>query len=227
MTFTGFPAEGIRLLGELPTCDKAAFAAMQELRGRTLLEPAREFASAVGDRLAVEVSADIVTLPKIGGSVAPLHRDLRFDPGGPRYKDHLLFRWWEGSPRKTAPNLFVRIDPTTLGFACGTEFGTVAAWRKLVADPGMAHQLLALVEDVQRKAPGAEVAGRDLKRVPAPFPADHRGAALLRHKAMFQVRWALPMTDEIHRAEFVSAAMAQLTKLARMHQWLVRALQAT
>lgn len=53
----------------------------------------------------------LVADPRVNGSIAPISRDPRFDPHGPRCKDHLLFRWWEDSSSKTAPTLFVRLDP--------------------------------------------------------------------------------------------------------------------
>lgn len=43
--------------------------------------------------------------------------------------------------------------------------------------------------------PDVEIAGADLKRVPAPYPAD-RPWDLLRHKTMFQLRWTEPLPTE-------------------------------
>ena len=44
---------------------------------------------------------------------------MRFDQTGPRYKDHLLLRWWEGAVKNVAPTRMVRLDATSVGFATG------------------------------------------------------------------------------------------------------------
>jgi hypothetical protein len=226
MSFTGFPHAGIVLLARLPSLDTAGFAAGRGEWEELLLEPARHFVDDLGVVLVERISSGLVADSRVNGSIAPINRDLRFDPHGPRYKDHLLFRWWDGTPKKTAPTLYVRLDPTRVGFASGIVFRSTDRRRTAVGDATRARALRRLIEDIRRVAPDVDIAGADLKRVPAPFPADHAGADLLRHKAMFQLRWSEPLPPEVSSPDLVPLCAARLVLFADLHRWLLTELRA-
>jgi len=59
-----------------------------------------------------------------------------------------------------------------------------------------------------------------LKRVSAPYGADHPRADLLRHK-MFQARWSEPLPDSVSKAEFVDWCAERLVATTDVHRWLV------
>jgi uncharacterized protein (DUF2461 family) len=216
MSFTGFPPTGLALLARLPSLDPTGFA-VERPGWDELLDQARHFVTDLGAALARRISPDLVADPRVNGSIAPINRDLRFDPHGPRYKDHLLFRWWEGTPKKTSPTLYVRLDPTRIGFASGIVFTSTDRWRAAAASADRLHQVLA---DIRHTVPDFDIAGADLKRVPAPFPPDHPGADLLRHKTMFQLRWAEPLPNEVTTPRLVDHAASRLVHLAALHRWL-------
>ncbi len=160
--------------------------------------------------LTERISPCLVADPRVNGSIAPINRDLRFDPNGPRYKDHLLFRWWEdGGPKKTAPTLFDRLDPIRIGFASGITFSSTDRWRAAVGDATAARTLATLVHDMRHDA-----------RVPAPYPADHLAADLLRHKSMFQLRWTEPLPAAASTPALVEHYAARLTRFTDLHHWL-------
>ncbi|HET9143418.1 DUF2461 family protein [Actinophytocola sp.] len=218
MSFTGFPPAGRALLARLPGLDPAGFAAEHTAWTTLLLDPARGFVTALGAVLVERISPGLLADPRVNGSIAPINRDLRFDPHGPRYKDHLLFRWWERDrPKRTAPTLFVRLDPTRIGYASGMVFPSTDQWRTAVADHTTAQ---GLINRVRRDLPDAEIAGADLKRVPAPYPADHPNADLLRHKTMFQLRWTQPLPTAVSTPAFVEHCATQLARLTALHHWL-------
>jgi uncharacterized protein (DUF2461 family) len=224
MSFTGFPSAGLALLTRLPELDPAGFAAVRTAWNTHLLEPARQFVTDLGAVLAERISPGLVADPRVNGSIAPINRDLRFDPHGPRYKDHLLFRWWEaGGPKKTAPTLFVRLDPTRIGFASGIAFPTPDRWRATTGDAAAARVLARLIDRIRRDMPDVEIAGADLKRVPAPYPADHPGADLLRHKTMFQLRWTEPLPADASPPALVEHCATRLARLTDLHHWLHQA----
>lgn len=227
MTFRGFPPEGLALLARLPTLDVGDFAAIRHAWQASLLDPARDLVDDLGACLTEQVSPGLTGSPKVNGSIAPINADLRFNPNGPRYKDHLLLRWWEGTPKKTAPTLFLRLDPDQIGFASGVSFVSTSCWRAAVGDSPAGGELRRLIDDIKLSDTGTDVdiAGADLKRVPKPFPPDHPRADLLRHKAMFQLRWAEPLPVEVSTGDLTEFCATRLVRLAGLHRWLVTELQ--
>ena len=221
MTFDGFPPAGLALLARLPTLDVSGFAAVRPDWQAYLLDPARDLVDDLGACLTKQVSPGLTGNPKVNGSIAPINADLRFNPQGARYKDHLLLRWWEGTPKKTAPTLFVRIGPGQIGFASGVSFSSTSRWRTAVGDSNAGDELRQLIADVRRAVADVDIAGADLKRVPTPFPSDHPSADLLRHKAMFQLRWAEPLPAQVTTGDLTGFCAGRLVRLEGLHRWLV------
>jgi uncharacterized protein (TIGR02453 family) len=217
--FTGFPREGLDFLAELPSHDKDWFAANRAPYDACVAAPAKVFVDALGERLQDEISPAIVVQPKVNGAIAPINRDVRFSADKTAYKDHLLLKWWEGENKKLAPTLYVRLSSVSVGFGSGTMFDSIDRWREAVDDEKTGAALVAALHEL---AAGREleVAGAELKRVPAPYDADHPRADLLRHK-MFQARWSEPLPDSVSNAEFVDWCAERLVAAADVHRWLV------
>jgi uncharacterized protein (TIGR02453 family) len=218
--FTGFPVEGIAFLNKLPGRDKAWFQEHKALYQEALVEPSKAFVEAIGERLRAEVSGGLVAQPRTNGSIAPINNDVRFSKDKSPYKDHLLFRFWEGRDKKTAPTLYVRLSPESIGFATGAAFASVDRWRLAVADDAAGGALAAAIAKLS-KGRALEVAGAELKRVPAPYTADHPRADLLRHKWL-QLRWPEPAPKAIGSTRFADWCMTRLKACQGVHEWLVR-----
>jgi uncharacterized protein (TIGR02453 family) len=217
--FTGFPAEGPAFLEELPSHDKEWLAANRKLYESGVMEPAKAFAAAMGERLQDDISPAIVSQPKVNGSISPINRDVRFSPDKTPYKDHLMFRWWEGTEKKLAPTLMLRMSSTSAGFAAGAQFSSVERWRELIDDEGTGGALVGALDDLGAGR-DLDVAGQELKRVPAPYAKDHARGELLRHKA-FQVRWPKPLPSAVGSAAFVDWCAERFPALGAVHRWLV------
>ena len=220
--FTGFPKAGLDFLVQLGAENKAWFDEHRRTYDAEVVAPAKAYVSTVGALLQERISAAIEAQPKTNGSIAPINNDLRFSPDASPYKDHLMFRFWEGPNKKTAAMLMVRMHPTDgIGFASGMNFGDVAAWREAVASdktgPAIADAIAAVVADT-----GADVVGEGLKKVPKPFDPDHPRGDLLRHKGL-QVRFIekTPKRSIIGSADFADWTVDRLVKLADIHTWLV------
>ena len=124
--------DGLGLLSELPTMTREEFASAKDEVDRRVLGPARQLVEEVGVVLQEQVSPTISAVPKVNGSISPLHRDLRFaEDRSTLYKDHLLINFWDGSPRRHAPTLRVRLALDGIGFAAGTSFDPdgLRTWR--------------------------------------------------------------------------------------------------
>ena len=218
MTFRGFPKEGLEFLSELGSEDKDWFAAHRDTYDADVADPAREFVTAMTEQLQSRVSATVVGQPKVNGSISPINNDIRFARDAAPYKDHLLFRFWDGPEKRAAPTLFVRLNEHETGFATGSVITSLDQWREAVdSDAGeeLADALAVLAR--RRKL---DVAGRELKRVPAPYAADHPRADLLRHK-VFQARWSEPTPRSVSKPAFVDWCVRRLEACAPVHQWLV------
>ena len=214
MTFTGFDADAIALLDRLPDMSAEEYATNQAQLSAGVTKPG----SALIADVAAQLDADLTVVPR--SSVSPLHRDLRFAPeGAARYKDHLLLTTWEGSDKKTSPMFWIRIDAHRVGFASGIGFtpDVRERWRAAVGgDDGaaLASDLDRLVRDRD-----ADVAGDQVKKVPAPFEADHPRADLLRHTG-FQVRFIDDLPD-VTTPNLVDWCAVRLGALMPVHRWLV------
>lgn len=219
MTFSGFPQEGLDLLATLDQKDKDWFEANREVYKTSVAEPAKEFVAAMGSSLAASVSPNIVAVPKTNGSIAPINNDLRFSPDASPYKDHLLFRFWEGSNKKTAAMLMIRLSPSDgVGFATGIVFDDLNRWRELI-DSDAADELDSAIATLV-KTTGAQVVGQALKKVPKPYAPDHQWADLMRHKAL-QIRWVASEQAPLTSARLVDYCTQELEKCSGVHHWLV------
>jgi uncharacterized protein (DUF2461 family) len=220
--FEGFSKAGMSFLTELGTSDKAWFDANRSTYDAEVVPAAKAFVTAMGDFLRDNVSDAIEAQPKTNGSIAPINNDLRFSPDASPYKDHLMFRFWEGPVKKTSAMFMIRVHPTAgIGFASGMNFADVHTWREAVADTKTGAALAGSIDRAVADT-GADVVGAGLKKVPKPFDPEHERGDLLRHKGL-QVRFIVkPPRQVLHGASFVEDfAGPQLLKLADIHTWLV------
>ena len=216
--FSGVPTAGLDMLAALPTRDKRWMAANKKDYTALIADPAKAFVSAMIHPLRDRISPGLVGQPKTNGSISPINNDLRFSPGADPYKDHLLVKFWDGPHKKVAPTLWVLVGRDDVGFASGMSWDKSALDRWRAAIDGRAGEELAAAIAV---LPDADVAGEGWKRVPAPYPADHPRAQLLRHAGL-QVRWPEPSPVSITDASFVDWCVERLSKVAPIHHWLVK-----
>jgi hypothetical protein len=215
MIFVGFDLEMVALLDQLPAWDADEYRAYKTRLAAGITAPG----AALIEEVAHQLDAELTVVPR--SSVSPLHRDLRFAPeGASRYKDHLLLTTWEGSDKNTSPILWIRVDARRVGFASGVAFTPVVRgrWRSAVggaAGEEIARSLEGLIADRN-----AEIAGDELKNVPAPFGADHPRAHLLR-RTSFQARFVDDLPDSLGSPGFADWCIERLEALLPVHRWLV------
>ncbi len=115
------------------------------------------------------------------------YRDVRFSPDKTPYHTHLHMMWSLRDGR--AWMLGIAPDYATMGVGI-MAFGPAQADRFRTAIAGPEGETL---EDLL--AQGWRIDPPALKRVPAPYPADHPRADLLRHKGL--VAWADGLEDAL------------------------------
>lgn len=218
MSFTGFDPAAVALLARLPQMNEQAFGAQKAVLSAGLREPGYALLQAMVAEGKLPLSLDKRS------SVSPLHRDLRFaKAGSPRYKDHLLLTAWEGKDKKLSPTLWLRLDAERVGFASGLAFSSAqrARFREVVAGPGGEElaQSISRLEKAHRRQ-GFELTGEALKRVPAPFAADHARGELLRLNSL-QVRFVEPLPKSLSGAGFSKWCLKRWQELLPVHRFLV------
>ncbi len=223
-TFGGYSTEGLAFLTQLGESNKDWFTANKAAYDDLVAQPTKALVSALGERLAEEISPTIVAQPKTNGSIAPINNDLRFSPDKSPYKDHLLLRFWDPGPvgldKKVAPTLFVRVSEDEIGFAAGAAITSTDRWRSTI--DGAQGEALADALKALGKGRQLDVAGAELKNVPKPYDAEHPRADLLKHKRGFQARWPEPTPASIQKASFVDWCLRRLRDCGEVHHWLVR-----
>jgi uncharacterized protein (TIGR02453 family) len=164
--------------------DKAWFEANRARCEAELIEPARELVRTLAEGLAKPFPRIKGNDKKVGGSLTRLHRDTRFGKDPRPYHSHLgLHFWHEEGKKMETPGFFIRFDPDEVLIATGMhapEPPLLERIRKSIdADP-KAWQKAAHGAAFVKAWGGLE--GEALKRVPAPWPADHPNAADLKRK---------------------------------------------
>jgi uncharacterized protein (TIGR02453 family) len=221
--FTGFPPGAARFLAELAAHnDRDWFAAHRADYDALLLEPARAFVAAVGERLPA-MQAD----PRVNGSILRQNRDTRFTADKRPYKTHLDLWFWGGDgPSRRHPGLFLRLEPSRLTLGAGMHhFSTdvLSAYRAALDDPTRGAALDKALRKARRA--GAGVGNVLWKRVPAPYPKDHPRAELLRHDGLFAYV-AGPVPVEMAGPGFVDWCLARWKPLDPVRAWVAEVVAA-
>lgn len=196
---TSVPKEFLVFLRDLGAHnDKAWFAAQKARCDRDVVEPARalvrHLSAELGDAFPHITGSD----GKVGGSLTRLHRDTRFGKDKSPYHTHVGMHFWHASAKKMeAPGFFLRIDakevlvatgmhqpePEPLGRIRAAIDGDRKGWERASRNPAFVKSWGGLE-------------GESLKRVPAPWPADHPFADDLRRKD-FTAFARLPSADAL------------------------------
>ena len=219
------PQESLSFLRDLAAHnDRAWFDANRVRCERELVEPCRELVRGILTGLSRPFPRIAGSDAKAGGSLTRLHRDTRFGKDKRPFHSHVGMHFWHGKGRKMeVPGFFLRIDPdeVLLGTGMhGPEPPDLARIRKAI-DGDPAGWEKAAHGAAFRKAWGG-LDGESLKRVPAPWPADHRHADDLRRKDFTAfARWK---ASESIWPGFAGRAVAQWQASDPLMGFLCRAL---
>ena len=154
--------------------ERAWFEAHKAEYERAYKRPAEHFAPALASALAA------ATGEPHDHRLFRIHRDMRFSPDKRPYHAYLRIALSPGGGcRDGGPVWMAELDPEGLTVGIGI-FGfsppQIEAWRALV-DGEKGASVAAMIERLG--AEGVRIGEPDLKRVPAPFAADHPRASLL------------------------------------------------
>jgi len=220
--FTGFPKQTVKFFKDLAKHNtKPWFNEHRDDYDRFVLEPARDFILAMGEKLqtiAPTVHAD----PRTDRSLFRIHRDTRFSKDKSPYKTHLGIYFWEGSGKKMeCSGFYFHLEPPNLMLGIGLYMfpkTLIEEYRQSVVHPVHGDALQAALKHLDKKGYG--IGGEHYKRVPRGFDPDHPNADLLLHNGLWTgVEMRLP--PELHSKKLIHLAFKHYKAMLPLHQWLV------
>lgn len=193
---------------------------------RNVLEPARGFVIALGQRLKEEISQDIIADPRTDKSIFRLYRDTRFSKNKSPYKTHMGIFFWEGEGKKLENSgFYFHLSPPTLMLGVGMHIfpkDVLKAYREAVVASGSSERLTEAVETVRQKKLYT-IGGTHYKRIPSGFDPAHPNAEFLRHKG-FYAGYEDPIPAEFFSEAIVDFCLEKFIDMAPIHQWLATSL---
>ena len=179
------PAASLAFLGDLAAHnDKAWFERSRGRCDEELIEPCRALVRSVVDALGEAFPHITGSDKKSGGSLTRLHRDTRFGKDKRPFNSHVGMHFWHaGGKKMDVPGFFLRVDPDEVLVATGMHGPDKPELERI-------RQAIDADRDGWKAASGNRafvkawggLEGESLKRVPAPWPADHPAADDLRRK---------------------------------------------
>jgi uncharacterized protein (TIGR02453 family) len=221
--FPGFPKRTIAFLHDLAAHnDRAWFAAHKAEYEAAVMEPARAFVLAMGERLR-RLTPGIKAEPRTDGSLFRIFRDTRFSPDKSPFKTNLGILFWEGGgSRMENPGYYFHLEPPTLMLGGGLYIiprTLLERYRRTVADPEYGPELAAIVKKLKAR-PGFTIGGEHYKRVPAGYDADPVAAGLLRHSGLY-AGCEVPVPAELHSPALVDYCLKRFKPMEPLHRWMV------
>jgi len=218
----GFPPELVTFFHDLRLHnDRAWFTANKERYERDVLEPAKEFVLALGERLhpiAPGVQAD----PRVNRSLFRIQRDTRFANDKTPYKTNLGVWLWEGvGPRMACSGFYLHVEPPTLMLGVGLyQFSDalLEAFREAVLSDVYGPALDEAARKVTAAGPYS-VDGRRWKRVPRGYDKDHPRADWLTFGGLY-AGLELPIPPVFHEPGFAAFCAEHYRKMLPLHTWL-------
>ncbi len=219
--FGGFPERGLSFLRDLAGHnDREWFEAHRSAWDVEIVPAMLEWCEALAGRLR-DVMPGLQFVPRVGGSIYRLNRDVRFSRDKRPYKTHVAALLWDGIEKHDSPAVYLHVAPGELIFGGGIyafEEARLDRWRKLLHSPAAVEQVQAAIEAAKKGGLKLEVPEK-LERVPRGFDPEGPAAELSRYKGLTVVKRAKPAawlhTDEaLDRSESVARAYAPL------HAWM-------
>lgn len=221
--FTGFPTEATQFLRDLEQNNaKEWFEAHKQIYLDAVQTPAVALVVALGERLQAAFP-DITYDPRTnGGSLMRIYRDTRFSGDKTPYKTNVAMIFSPaGYKRMAAPGFGLQMTPNHVELVAGS-FGfdkpQLEAYREAVLSDEKGSALVQAVEQVQQ-AGLYTIGGKEYKRVPQGFDANHLRAEWLQYKGLHVYSPMLPL-DLAYSAQLVDVVMDHFEKMAPVQQWL-------
>ncbi len=221
MAFAGFPESGLSFFrGLSKNNDREWFEAHRSTWDDEIMPAMLDWCGALLERLR-DVMPGLVFVPRPGGSVYRLYRDIRFSRDKRPYKTHVAALLWDGAEKHDCPAVYLHVSPEEVIFAGGIymfEDARLDRFRKVLHDPEAGERLdqalaaakkgglkLEISEKLQRPARGFDPEG--------PRAEQSKWKGLTVGKKYKPAAW-------LHSAEALDRSEAAARAYAPLHQWL-------
>jgi len=224
VVFSGFNKETVRFFNGLRrNNDRDWFVKHREVYDHQVMEPAKAFIVAMGERLRIAVPR-IVAVPMVNKSIFRINRDTRFSLDPSPYKTNLGLYFWEGRrSRMESPGFYFHLEPPDLILGSGMYMFPdyfIARFRRAVVDPRLGKELGNILAVLARRK-DLELGGKHYKRIPAGFDPGHPNAELLKHNGLW-VGFEAKIPEEFYSAQLVDYCFERYEPLVPLHRWLVK-----
>lgn len=220
MPFSGFPTTGLKFLRDLAANnDRDWFEAHRAIWDEQIVPSMLSWCEELAERLR-DVMPRAQFVPRVGGSLYRLNRDIRFSKDKRPYKTHTAALIWEGSEKNGSPGLYLHVAPDEVIFGGGLyvfEEAHLDRYRKRLLNERAAAALEEALA-VAKKA-GLKPDGEKLVRPPRGFTPEHPRAELSKYKGLVVGKSQKPAAW-LHTRDALDRAEAAARSYAPLHAWL-------
>ena len=160
-------------------------------------------------------------VPRVGGSLFRLNRDIRFSKDKSPYKTHVAALLWEGSAGKhESPAVYLHVSPTEVivgGGLYSFDEAQLERYRKLVLQEKAGEALTQAVKKLEKA--GLSLQGEKSVRPPRGVAAEHPRAELSKHKGLAASK-AMKPGAFLYTAELADRAEEIAKAYLPLHAWL-------
>jgi uncharacterized protein (TIGR02453 family) len=221
MSFSGFPKAGLTFLRDLGAHNERDwFEAHRAVWDGEIVPAMLALLGGLQQRLSKELPG-LQLVPRIGGSLYRLNRDIRFSRDKSPYKTHAAGILWDGADKHASPGLYLHVSPEEVIFAGGVwmfEEAQLDRYRKRAAQESTGEKLTEALAHAKKAglAPGA---AEMLQRPPRGIAPEHPRAELLKHKGLVVSKSQRP-GSWLHSEEALDRAETAAKAYAPLHRWL-------
>jgi uncharacterized protein (TIGR02453 family) len=220
--FNGFPKETVKFYNGLKKNNsKKWFETHREDYDNFVLNPAREFVTAMGEKLK-KLAPGVHAEPKINKSIFKIHRDVRFSKDKTPFKTHLGLWFWDGVlPRMECPGFYFHLEPPNMMMGVGLYMFPkehLDVYRQSITDDKNGTQLVRVVKKITA-GDKYQLGGRRGKKVPRGFDPDHNRADYLLYQGLY-VGFTEKIPDVFYTPKLVDYCLGHYKKMAPLHYWL-------
>ena len=221
MEFSGFPEGGLSFLRDLAeNNERDWFEAHRAVWDTEILPAMLSWCESLAGRLR-DVMPKLQFVPRVGGSVYRLNRDIRFSRDKRPYKTHVAALMWEGSGEKhDTPGVYLHVAPGEVIFGGGIyifEEGRLDRYRKLLHNAAAAERLKGAL--AAAKKGGLKPDGEQLAKAPRGFDPEGPPADLSRYKGLVVTKSSKP-AGWLHSKEALERSEAVARAYAPLHAWM-------